>query len=261
MKKFVWLLLPALLLTACSGKKAPDTPETTAPTEPAPPALLLAQETTVADGETRETTYSYSPDSLCTGWVTTVDGEIAVTVSLRYDDQGREVSRTELTDGEEWVTHSFYGDNGLLSGRAIYLNSAKSQTDAYAYDDQGHLLTHTEQDVPSGTTRVTANTYENGLLTLQVITSGGAEQQRSEYTYDDSGRVKIIRIQENGSATTVSCEYIDQIETRSTIDSDGNILQTKVIHRDNGGNPATEVITDSEGNTLSTKTYIWQPLE
>lgn len=263
MKKKIALALAAMLMLAgCSaGDNTPSAPKTTAPTQPAPPKLLLAQETTVVDEETTEKTYSYDVDGTCTGWVETVNGEVTVTVAYRYDDQGREVSRTELWNDTERVTQSRYDENGLLISEVLYQDSAEYLKHSFTYDQQNNLLTHTELNIQTGNTRVTRNTYENGLLMLQVVTNGGEERQRSEFTYDDAGRVKTCRTHLMGSFTTSSYEYMGQIETCVVTDSAGEILNTKVIHRDNGGNPATEVVTNANGETLSTKTYIWQPLE
>ena len=256
MKRLLCLLLPVLLLAGC----AKDLPEEPAPTEPQWKTVYVHSSISYnSGGVSNRTDYCYDANNHLTDVIVSdAEGKqlhrylvecdehgnpiewasaAGTTVNYTYDAQVRTL-KTETYNGELFMTSTEYNWSGDLRISTTVKTPSQENRLEYTYDETGKL---TRQDM-----------YENGQLRNYGL-----------YTLGEDGKpVLCSHYDAAGTLTaTVTYEYLENQETRTTADAQGKVTMTNILTYDPQGNLLSEEHLDGSGATLSLEVHEWIPLE
>lgn len=235
MKKYLCLLLAALLLTGCAASPPAETggttqpPATTAPTVPT----------------TAPTTAPTEPPVLHTVWfwtekkVTNADG--GSVYSRTYDDKGNLLTDTFASnDGKGGHGSSFtYDAAGNMLTHDTYDNYATGHAE-FTYDAAGRKVAETFSN-SEGYYATTEYIYREDGLLAEWLFHYNKTEDRTTYTYDDKGN--LLKKQE---IITIGGKQVQENVVEWTYDESGNKLSET-----NSGGFRSEWTYDDRGNVLS----------
>lgn len=256
MKKLTALLLilcVTLTLAACGGEPA-------GPTEPETKTVYLLA-TQVYDYEGEDITditikYDYDEKGNITK-ITQSEGEQEMVVTCVCDESGKLMSRTMVTGETTIVTKYTYDENGNMTNQTTYTNEEVTQSFAYTYDEQGRQISVTSES--RDLERVTTYTYgEHELPIAMSVTQNGVVVQTTTFTLNEEGKhTAAVNAGADGEvATKLEVVYEGSTETRTTTDTQGNVIQTQVRTYDENGNVIQEKVTSHYFSYTCTYTYI-----
>jgi len=176
-------------------------------------------------------TFSYNARGQ-TQSIKTVDGVQSVTITLEYDDQGREVMRTFDFGGVVQTLTQSYNAVDALETRTLKEGAAVLRDETFGYDTRGRLAQYTckgsQSPVdPYGKTILSQSFRFDALDNLtRVLTMFEGGSNLATYTYaetDPTQLIKVVNSHDDYTPKTIELNY----------DPDGNL------------------ITDEQGRTLS----------
>ena len=236
MKKYLCLLLVALMLTGCRASPPAETGGTTTqPTATTAPTVVT----------TAPTTAPTQPPEMHTVWfwtekkVTNADG--GSVYKRTYDDKGNLLTDTfDSNDGKGGHGNSFtYDAAGKMLTHDTYDEYSTGHAE-FTYDDAGRKVAETFSN-SAGYFATTEYIYrEDGLLGEWLFHYDKTED-RTTYTYDDKGN--LLKQQE---IITINGKRIQEILVEYTYDASGNKLSET-----NSGGFRSEWTYDDGGNVLS----------
>lgn len=155
--------------------------------------------------------------------ITTVDGAQRVTITLAYDDQGREVMRTFDFGGVVQTLTQSYNAVDELETRVLKEGIAVLRDETFGYDTRGRLANYTCKGSqapvdPYGKAILSQSFRFDALdnLTL-VLTTFEGDSNRATYTYaetDPTQLVKVVNSHDDYAPKTIELSY----------DPDGNLI-------------------------------------
>lgn len=257
MKRLLCLLLGVLLLTGCSA----EVPEEPTETEPRTKTVYVHSTLTYhrSGSITSRTEYVYNDENLLTDvivsgkdgaqiqrYLVTCDengnptewaSAAGTTVNYTYDTQGRTL-RTETYTGETLMTSTEYTWSGALRISTTVRTPSRENRLEYTYNENGALI---RQDI-----------YENGQLKSYGLYTAG----------EDGKPLCCFHYTPDGNAfSTVTYEYSEGKETRTTADAQGSVTAVNILTYDSHGNLLSDDTLDSSGNVLSSEVHEWIPIE
>jgi len=155
--------------------------------------------------------------------INTVDGPQSVTITLEYDDLGREVKRTfEFSNVTQTLAQSYNAVDALVT-RTLKEGTAVLRDETFGYDTRGRLANYTctgsqPPTDPYGKSILSQSFRFDALdnLTLVLTTFEGGSN-RATYTYDETDPTQLVKVVNSHD------DYAPKIIELS-YDPDGNLI-------------------------------------
>ncbi|WP_095066956.1 RHS repeat domain-containing protein [Pseudomonas sp. Irchel 3A18] len=170
--------------------------------------------------------------------ITTVDSGQSLSVSLEYDDAGREVLRSfTLPGGTKQQLVQAYDAADHLKQRTLKEGSTVLRDETFVYDARGRLERYTasgpDAPVDPQGKQIQSQTFTfdalDNILSVETVFAGGSNMAEYEYTGQDPTQLSAVRNSHADYPANIELDYDDN--GNLTLDEAGRSLEYDALSR------------------------------